>query len=99
MDVLSNITPADEVTCPGVRLVAGASDLRRLLHLVARLVVGGPVCAQSDHTAGETRQVAHLVLQQPSFPLRYVGQPVGRLPHQIGFYGLEERMARVSLGL
>lgn len=64
-------------TCPGIRLVTGASDLRCLLHLVACLVTGRPISTQSDHAACKTGQVAHLMLQKPPLPLRYVGQPIG----------------------
>ena len=78
-------------TGSGVGLVAGACDLGGLLHLVARLVAGRSVGSQSDHPAGETRQVTHLVLQQPPLPLRDVGQPAARLPHQVRFYRLEDR--------
>lgn len=49
-------------TGPGVGLVTGPGDLGGLLHLVARLVVGRPVSAQSDHASREAGQVTHLVL-------------------------------------
>lgn len=75
-------------TSPGVRLVTGPGDLGGLLHLVARLVAGRPIGTQSDHATCETGQVTHLMLQQPPLPLRYVGQPTARLPHQVGFYRL-----------
>lgn len=83
-------------TSPAVRLVTGSGNLGGQLHLVARLVTGGPVSAQSDHAAGETGQVTHLMLQQPSLPLRYVRQPAARLPHQVGFYCLRERERLMS---
>lgn len=62
-------------TGSGVRLVAGPGDLGGLLHLVARLVAGRSIGAQSDHATCETGQVTHLMLQKPALPLRYVGQP------------------------
>lgn len=78
-------------TSSGVRLVAGPGDLGRLLHLVASLVGGGPVGAQGNHTAREAGQVTHLVLQEPPFPLSYVGEAPAGLPHQVGFYRLKDR--------
>lgn len=76
------------LTGSGVGLVTGPGDLGGLLHLVARLVAGRPVGTQCDHAPREAGQVAHLVLQQPPLPLGYVGQPAGRLSHQVGFYRL-----------
>lgn len=78
-------------TSSGVRLVAGPGDLGRLLHLVARLVARRPISAQSDHATCETGQVTHLMLQKPPLPLRYVGEPTARLPHQVGFYCLKDK--------
>lgn len=80
-------------TGPGVRLVTGAGDLCCQLHLVARLVARRPVSTESNHATCKTRQVSHLVLQQPPLPLRYVGQAAARLPHQVGFYGLKGRFS------
>lgn len=70
-----------------------AGDLGSLLHLVAGLIFGRSVGAQGDHASGETRQVTHLVLQQPALPLGDVGQPAAGLPHQVGFYGLRRKTA------
>lgn len=78
-------------TCSRVGLVAGPGDLGSLLHLVARLVTWRAVSAKSDHPTCETGQVTHLVLQQASFPLGYVGQTAAGLPHQVGLDRLEEK--------
>lgn len=91
--------PADEkdgngfcrFTSSGVRLVTGPGDLGRLLHLVARLVASRPVSPQSNHTAGKTGQVTHLMLQEPPFPFSYVSEAAARLPHQVGFYRLKDK--------
>lgn len=80
---------SERLTGPGIRLVTGPGDLSCLLHLVARLVAGRPVSAQRDHTAGETGQVTHLVLQKAPFPFGDVGEAAARLPHQVGFYRLK----------
>lgn len=71
--------------------MTGPGDLGRLLHLVACLVTGRPVSPQSNHTACKTGQVAHLVLQKPPFPFSDVGEATARLPHQVGFYRLQNK--------
>lgn len=78
--------------------MTGPGDLGGLLHLVARLVAGRPVSTQSDHASCETGQVTHLMLQKTPFPLRYVGQPTARLPHQVGFYCLNDKEQQRVLG-
>lgn len=77
-------------TRPAVRLVTGSGDLGGDLHLVSRLLAGRPVGPESDHTSCETREVTHLVLQQPALPLGDVGQAAARLPHQVGLYRLRQ---------
>ena len=70
---------------------AGAGDLGCQLHVVACLLVWSSVGAQRDHAPSEARQVAHLVLQETSLPLRYVGQTATGLTDQVLLYVLGGR--------
>lgn len=72
-------------TSSAVGLVTCSGDLGCLLHLVASLVIGCSVGSQSNHATCKTGQVSHLVLQQSTLPLCYVGQATTGLPHQVGF--------------
>lgn len=74
--------------------MTGPGDLGGLLHLVACLVAGRSISTQSNHASCETGQVTHLMLQKTPLPLGYVGQPAARLPHQVGFYCLKDKIKK-----
>lgn len=82
--------------------MAGVGDARRDLHVPLRVLVLQRTRPEPEKSAGETREMIHLVLQPVELQVRHVSQAAGALPHHVvhdGRHRLVVHLARLIVRL